>query len=132
MKYLVDTDWLIDYLKGKTAAGQLLDKIVHDGIAISLITYGEILEGIYYGKDPQQQEQIFRAFLRVAPILPLAESSLERFANIRGALRSQGKLIGDADILIAATALDHNLTLVTQNLNHFSRISDLALYQTQP
>ena len=131
MKYLIDTDWLIDYLKGKPAAGLLLDQLVHVGIAISLITYGEILEGIYYGKDPKQQEQIFRAFLRVTPILPLTESSLERFADIRGGLRGQGQLIGDADILIAATALDHDLTLVTQNLGHFRRIPNLTLHQPQ-
>ena len=128
MKYLIDTDRLIDYLKGKLAAGQLLDQLVHEGIAISLITYGEILEGIYYGKDPKQQEQIFRAFLRVTPILPLTENSLERFADIRGGLRRQGQLIGDADILIAATALDHDLTLVTQNLGHFRRIPKLTLH----
>jgi predicted nucleic acid-binding protein len=63
MKYLIDTDWLVDYLKGKVVAGQMVDKLVHEGIAISLITYGEILEGIYYGKNPKQQEHIFRAFL---------------------------------------------------------------------
>lgn len=129
MKYLIDTDWLIDYLKGKAAAGKLLDHLVHEGIAISLITYGEILEGIYYGKNPKQQEQNFRSFLRIAPILPLTESSLERFADIRGGLRSQGQLIGDADILIAATALGNDLMLVTQNLNHFRRIPKLTLYQ---
>jgi predicted nucleic acid-binding protein len=128
MRYLIDTDWLIDYLKGKIAAGQLLDHLVHEGIAISLITYGEILEGIYFGKNPKEQEQVFRAFLRVARILPLTESCLERFATIRGGLRAQGQLIGDADILIAVTALDFDLTLVSQNLNHFRRIPDLTLY----
>lgn len=65
----------------------------------------------------------------MAAILPLIESSIERFANIRGRLRAQGQLIGDADILIAATALEHDLVLVTQNLNHFRRINDLRIYQ---
>jgi predicted nucleic acid-binding protein len=128
MKYLIDTDWLIDYLKGKAAAGQLLDHLVHEGIAISLITYGEIWEGIYYGKDPKGQGQIFRAFLQATPVLPLTENSMESFALIRGSLRAQGQLIGDADILIAATALDHDLTLVTQNIRHFRRVPNLALH----
>ncbi|MCC6454396.1 MAG: type II toxin-antitoxin system VapC family toxin [Caldilineaceae bacterium] len=126
---MIDTDWLIDYLKGKATAGQLLDQLVREGIAISLITYGEILEGIYYGREPKRQEQIFRAFLQATPILPLMESSMERFAHIRGGLRAQGQLIGDADILIAAIALDHDLTLVTQNVSHFRRIPNLTLYQ---
>jgi tRNA(fMet)-specific endonuclease VapC len=130
MKYLVDTDWLIDYLKGREAARQLLDPLVHQGLAISLITYGEIFEGILYGRDPTRHEQVFRAFLRTAPVLPLTENSMERFAQIRGDLRAKGQLIGDADILIAATALDHNLLLVTQNILHFSRVSALQLYWT--
>jgi predicted nucleic acid-binding protein len=55
---------------------------------------------------------------------------MERFAFIRGELRANGQLIGDADLLIAATALEHDLTLVTQNLHHFNRIPGLKLYQS--
>lgn len=128
MRYLVDTDWLIDYLKGRETARELLDPLVHLGLAISLITYGEIFEGILYGRDPARYEQVFRAFLQTASILPLTERSMERFARIRGELRARGQLIGDADILIAATALDHDLILVTQNRNHFHRIPNLKLY----
>jgi len=51
------------------------------------------LEGIYYGRDPQRHEQIFRAFLHATPILPLTESGMERFAHIRGELRAKGQLI---------------------------------------
>ena len=54
---------------------------------------------------------------------------MRRFALIRGDLRYRGELIGDPDILIAATALHHNLTLVTGNVRHFQRIAGLALYQ---
>ncbi len=127
--YLIDTDWVIDYLKGVDRAGRLLDSMVHDGVAISLITYGEIYEGIYYGRSPERHEMIFQDFLHVASIVPLSESSMECFARIRGDLRAKGQLIGDADLLIAATALAHELTLVTQNLRHFSRIPELKLYQ---
>src|SRR5688572_6319514 len=94
--YLIDTDWIIDYLKGMKRAGRLLDSLSHAGIAISLITYGELFEGIYYGRAPQQQEQIFRSFLRVCRVLPLSTGSMERFAHIRGLLRAKGQLIGDA------------------------------------
>ena len=48
MSYLLDSDWVADYLKGKPQAVALLDRLREDGIAISLITYGEIYEGIYY------------------------------------------------------------------------------------
>jgi tRNA(fMet)-specific endonuclease VapC len=54
---------------------------------------------------------------------------MDRFAQTRTLLRSQGMLIPDMDILIAATALAHNLTLLTRNVRHFQRIPGLARYQ---
>lgn len=127
---LIDTDWVIDYLKGVERAGPLLDSLINEGISISLITYGEIFEGIYYGRNRKRHEQAFRAFLQVTSVLPLTENSMEIFARIRGDLRAKGQLIGDADLLIAATALEYDLTLLTQNLRHFNRIPDLKLYQS--
>jgi tRNA(fMet)-specific endonuclease VapC len=130
MSYLADTDWVIDYLKGREPAVTLLDSLVHKGLSISLITYGEIYEGIYYRRDPERHEQIFLTLVQATPILGRDEIILRRFARIRGQLRASGQIISDAELLIAATALFHNLTVVTQNVRHFSRISDLKLYPT--
>jgi predicted nucleic acid-binding protein len=107
LTYLVDSDWVSDALAGKPAAVSLLTGLVSAGIAISLITYGEIYEGIYYGRDPKLQEAGFRQFLRDVAVLPLNRAILRRFARMRGALRASGQLIGDPDLLIAATALHH-------------------------
>ena len=122
MKYLVDSDWVVDYLAGKQQAVSLLTSVWQDGIAISLITLGEIYEGIYYGRDPQRSEAVFRQFLRSVDVLPLNRSIMQRSARIRGDLRQRGQLIGDPDILIAATALYHNLTLLTRNKKHYQRV----------
>ncbi len=51
------------------------------------------------------------------------------FARIRGGLRRSGQLIGDPDLLIAATALHYDLTLVTRNVKDFQRTPGLRLYQ---
>src|SRR6266508_2375680 len=125
MTYLVDSDWVADYLKGRADAVQLLTLLSADGIAISAVTFGEIYEGIYYGRDAKAHERGFRQFLRVASVLPLNRSVMRRFALVRGELRSRGLLIGDMDLLIAATALVHGHTLVTRNLRHFERVPDL-------
>ncbi len=122
MKYLVDSDWVVDYLAGKQHAISLLSSVWPDGIAISLIALGEIYEGIYYGRDPQRSEAVFHLFLRSVDVLPLNRSIMQRFARIRGDLRAKGQLIGDPDILIAATAIYHDLTLLTRNKKHFQRI----------
>lgn len=129
MSWLVDTDWGADYLKGRPAAMSLLTSFANEGLAISIITFGEIYEGIYYGRDVHVHEQGFRRFLRWVPILPLNQAVMRRFARIRGDLRRKGELIGDPDLLIAATALHHDLAMVTRNTRHFARIAELKLYQ---
>lgn len=130
MKYLVDTDWVVAYLKAQPPAHQVLPSLVQDGLGISLITYGEIYEGIYYGRNAQRHEQGFLNFLRGVAVLPPNRTIMERFAQIRGDLRAQGQIIGDFDILIGATTLYHNLTLITSNVRHFNRIPDLKLYRS--
>ena len=128
MKYLVDSDWVADYLKGRTEASEFLRSLGTESLAISLITYGEIYEGIYYGANPKTHEAGFRRFLQWVDVLPLNRRIMQRFARIRGQLRRKGQLIGDPDLLIAATALQRKLTLITRNREHFERIPDLKLY----
>jgi tRNA(fMet)-specific endonuclease VapC len=125
----VDSDWVADYLKGRQQATTLLTALADEGLTISLVTFGEIYEGIYYGADPKANEAGFRKFLRWVDVLPLNRRIMQRFARIRGELRRRGQLIGDPDILIAATAVYHNLTLLTRNVSDFERIPDLKLYQ---
>jgi predicted nucleic acid-binding protein len=64
MSYLVDSDRVADYLKGREQAIQTLRSLEPQGVAISLVTYGEIYEGIYYGGDVKDNERNFREFLR--------------------------------------------------------------------
>jgi len=128
MSYLVDSDWVADYLKGRQAAVSLLDSVFPEGLAISIITYGEIYEGIYYDSDPKRNEIIFGQFLQGVRVLGISRPVARRFARIRGLLRAQGELAPQPDLLIAVTALQHDLTLITRNLRHFSRIPDLKVH----
>ena len=128
--YLIDSDWVATFLKGRSEALGLFKSLAPQGMAISLITYGEIYEGIYYGQSRRVNEDAFRQFLKGVTVLPLNRNIMRRFARIRGDLRQRGLPIGDPDILIAATALYHDLMLVTRNQSHFQRIPDLKLYQS--
>ncbi|MGI8827793.1 MAG: type II toxin-antitoxin system VapC family toxin [Chloroflexota bacterium] len=129
MKYLVDSDWVADYLGDRADAVALLSKLTPDGIAMSLLTFGEIYEGIYYGRDPERAETIFLELLKGVEVLPLTRPIMQNFARIRGELRKRGQLISDPDLLIAATARVHDVTLITRNVRHFERIPGLKLYQ---
>jgi predicted nucleic acid-binding protein len=128
MSYLIDSDVIADWLQGKSIAVQLISGLGNGHLAISIITYGEIYEGIYYGSNRNAIETAFRGFIRTTKVLPLSRLTMERFAHIRGDLRKQGQLLADMDLLIAATAITHNLTLVTGNKRHFARIPGLTIY----
>src|SRR5216684_138371 len=104
MKYLVDTDWVADYLQGRPAAQTLFQQLSKDGIAISIITYSEIYEGILAGYNPQTGKRVFRAFLKGATVLSVSRAVAEVNASIRAQLRAQRKPVSQRalDLLIAA------------------------------
>ncbi len=128
--YLLDTDWIVDILNGQEKALHTVLELASAGLAISIITYGELYEGAAFARDPEPALSGLRNFLKGKAILPLTQPIMERFAQIRGSLpRPVRQQIGDLDILIAATCLERNLTLLTRNLKDFQHISDLKLYQ---
>ena len=129
MNYLVDSDYIADYLVVKPHATELLSSLAPDGITISILSVGEIYEGIYFGHHPEKAARQFHRFLKTVPTVHLTAQIMQQFARIRGELRRNGKIIGDFDILIAATAIQHDLTLVTRNLKDYQRIPELKLYK---
>jgi predicted nucleic acid-binding protein len=129
-RYLLDTDWIVDVLNGQDRAIQMVLELAPSGLAISIITYGELYEGAAFAHDPAPALAGLRSFLKGKAVLPLTQAVMERFAHIRGSLpRSIRQQIGDLDILIAATCLEHNLTLLTRNLKDFQQIPNLKLFQ---
>jgi tRNA(fMet)-specific endonuclease VapC len=129
VSYLVDSDVMIDYLTARADAVALLHRLIPDGIAISILTYAEVYQGIYRGYDPKATEQGFKTVLASTRLLAVSRTIARRGARIRGDLRARGQILPMIDILIAATALQHDLTLVTRNLRHYQRIPDLEFYQ---
>ncbi|SRR5581483_1737604 len=129
MKYLIDSDLVADWLNGHQATIQLVAPLVPDGIALSILTYSEIYEGIYGGRDPRTEERVFQAFLRSVTVLPITRAVAKRRARIRRELRSRKLPVDNRalDIFIAATALEHRLTLLTRNRKDYQDIPDLTL-----
>ncbi len=125
MRYLVDADWLIDAAIGRPDAVRTLDHLSIEGLAISIIAVAEVYEGAFGTAQPEATLAAFREFLASYAIFPVTDPIAERFARLRAALRRQGQLIPDMDLLIAATALDAELTLVTRNVRHLERIAGL-------
>jgi predicted nucleic acid-binding protein len=131
MPYLIDSNLVIDHLSDVPEATQLLADLAEEGIAISIITYMETFQGIERSPNPEAAHDKFHAFAGSVLILPLSVAVAERCARLREALRSQNKRVNSRalDLIIAATALEYDLTLVTNNVEDFEDIPDLTLYQ---
>lgn len=131
MKYLIDTDWVVDYLTGQESARILFDTLLPHGIAISIISFSEIYEGIYTSRDPELAARVFRAFLQRTSVLGISRAVAKRNGQIRGELRQRNRPINHRafDLLIAATALEHDLALVTRNTQDYADIPGVVFYQ---
>ncbi len=126
MKYLIDTSVVIDHFKGKPPVVSFLQKARQTGFAVSVISLGEILEGLVGQPMEVKRRKDLEDFIVVATVLDVNRETSEIFADIRSNLRKKGELINNFDILIAATALENNLTLATED-NDFERIAGLRL-----
>ena len=128
MTYLIDTDWVIDHLNHIERVTRRLEERALDGLALSIISLAELYEGVYYSRDPVESEAALQRFLSPElMLLGMDEETCKIFGKERGRLRAAGLMIGDCDLLIGATALRHNLTLLTNNRRHFERIEGLRI-----
>lgn len=131
MGYLIDSDWVVDHLADEPEAKQLLSKLSEEGIAISIITYIEIYQGVLRSPTPEEAEQKLKAFVDTVSVLSITPGVARRCAHIRETLRKQGKEFRRRafDLLIAATAVEHNLILVTRNREDYEDVPNIRFYR---
>ncbi|MCX7016270.1 MAG: type II toxin-antitoxin system VapC family toxin [Candidatus Sumerlaeota bacterium] len=96
-------------------------------IHISAITKAELLYGARHSARPAANLRLLDSLFAVFVSLPFDDPCAEHHAAIRADLSARGQLIGPHDLLIAATALAHDLTLVTHNTKEFSRVIGLRI-----
>jgi tRNA(fMet)-specific endonuclease VapC len=131
VRYLIDSDIVIYQLGGNPNAILALRRLAPAGLALSTITYMEVCQGLLRSADPVAAQARFDAFLRDVPLLPFSAECARRCAQLREDLRQQGQRVRARalDLLIAATALEHDLTLVTRNTADYVDIRGMKLFQ---
>ncbi len=127
MLYLIDTDIIMYSLKNENGVNQNFLDRKNDPKFISVVTYGELLYGAHKSRHFQKNLATVMRLADIYPILEVDRSVMESFALLKADVSKQGLPQDDLDLLIASTALSHNLTLVTNNQKHFSRIPDLKM-----
>lgn len=126
-KYLLDSDILIYFLKGKKEVVQRVSQIPIDNLYTSRINYTELIYGAYNSTKITQNLKTIEPFLENFHILELTQKSSLIFAKEKARLKKSGNIIADMDLMIASIAIENDCTLMSNNIKHFTRIKDLKL-----
>ena len=125
-KYLIDTNIAIFYMKGKFDLEAKFDKATADNCFISEMTLAELKFGVEKSDKAEKNKKALDNFLTGVQILPIFHS-LDLYAKEKARLQKAGTPVDDFDLLIGVTSVTHKLIMVTNNTNHFKRISGIKL-----
>lgn len=123
MNWLADTNVLSELVKSRPNSGVTEWARTVGRIGVSAITVEEILFGLAWKPNRRIYTALMRFFAASCDVLPVTKPIAERAGALRGELRSRGSTRSPADMLIAATAQVHHLTLVTRNTRDFDGIN---------
>ena len=126
MSFLVDTDTCSAYMKGDDYVWQRFMQY-RGRLQVSAITVGELFTWALRANAPPQRLQSLLDLLNDVTVLDVTEQVGRKFGEVRAALFDVGKPSPEMDLLIAATALVHNLTLVTHNVRDFATVPGLTI-----
>ena len=126
-KYILDSDILIYFLKGKEDIVQKVISLPKNDLYITIINYTELLYGIYNSNKISQNKEKILPFLENFKTLQFDKKSSEVFAKLKAKLKKQGNIIADMDLMIASIAIANKAILFTNNIKHFERIKELKI-----
>jgi tRNA(fMet)-specific endonuclease VapC len=127
-RYLLDTNTCIYIHRQRPPEVLARFRRLNAGEAvISVITYGELLFGAAKSTMRAKVLQVIEEFTNFVKVVPLSTEIAHTYGDIRAALEGRGEVIGSNDLWIAAHAKTAGLTLVTNNVREFDRISGLKI-----
>ena len=130
MAYLFDTDAISELLRPRPLSVYVtwLRTVAREEQFTSAVVIGELYKGAYRSQARQRHlTNIERHILPAVTTLPYDVATAKVFGQTRAHLEEEGTILPDADLQIAATAIYHDLELVSGNLRHFSRIPQLKI-----
>ena len=128
MTHLLDTDTCMHLLRGHREVVAQAGRYSPSDLAVSAITRFELLYGVERCPPAWKKKESGKVhiLLENLVILPFTGETSAYAATIRASLEAAGNPIGPMDVLIAATALENSLSLVTNNLEEFRRVPRLS------
>jgi tRNA(fMet)-specific endonuclease VapC len=125
-RHMLDADTLSFAIRGQGKVAQRLLQHRPSELCLSSITLAELR----FGAEAKRSTKLRRAIagiIKDLDVLPFDRAAADRFAEVAAALTRRGRPIGALDTLVAAHALSADLTIVTNNTKHFSRVPGLRV-----
>ena len=125
--YLLDTDIIIYSLKGHKAVQENLRKHYNDLISVSVISLMELYYGAYKSERIESNIAKIKTIENKIKTIRIGEEVVDLFGMLKSQQESKGQMLDDFDLIIASSAMTHNMILVTNNTRHFKSIEGLKL-----
>ncbi len=125
-KYLLDTNICAYFLNGKYNLEEKINEVGFKNCLVSEITIAELKYGVEKSTFKEKNRKILEMFQTKFDVLPIFPA-LEIYAKEKSRLKTKGKILDDFDLLIGATAIFNNLTLVTKNVSDFDRLDGIII-----
>ena len=126
MKFLLDSNICIHFLRGKYNIIEKLNEVGIDNCAISEITLAELVFGAEKSDNPKKNHKLIEKFIGQLSILPIFDA-IHTYGKEKARLQSEGKIISDFDLLIGCTSIENDLIMVTENIKEFDRIKGIRI-----
>jgi len=126
MKYLIDTNICIYFLKGKFGLVDTFDRIGFENLYISEITIAELKYGAAKSDRPEKNKLVIDQLAKKFRLIPIF-NSLDVFAEEKARLKKEGNIVDDFDLLIGSSAIANEMILVTNNEKHFNRLKNVQI-----
>lgn len=125
--FLIDTDIIIYSFKKYPKVLNKFEIHRNDPKAISVITYGELAYGARRSVNKVENLAKINRLAELFPIIDVSRAVMDTFGMIKTSMQSRGISLDDFDLLVGATALTLNYTIVTNNEKHFKKIPGLKV-----
>jgi tRNA(fMet)-specific endonuclease VapC len=128
MKYMLDTNICIYLIKKRPkTVSHIFETCTIGDICISSVTFAELAYGVEKSPHPEKNKAALEEFVIPLEIAPFDDQAALYYGRIRANLEKKGTPIGPLDLMIAAHAEYLDITLVTNNINEFSRVPNLKI-----
>jgi len=130
LAFLIDSSLFVAFERSGESPATFMDRLGDQEVALAAITASELLHGVHRADSAVRRgrrERFVETVLSTVPVLPFTLEVARTHSRFWADLQMRGEIIGAHDLLIAATALTHKMSVATLNQRHFGRVPDLQL-----